>query len=130
VKTDDLRTITVMSDLPHYEQIEGHHQPAAIYLSNEDHPGVPVRIAAVDASRLVGQPLADLHRHACDEIYLVVSPGLKFAVETMDGTIEITSPASVRIPAGLLHRFLVRDVTVAPCVFLGILLEQQSDDNS
>jgi mannose-6-phosphate isomerase-like protein (cupin superfamily) len=120
---DEATGLSVVERLPREKMIEGHHAAASIYLGPEDAPGVPITVAAADASELVGRPLADLHTHAIDEIYLVVTPGLRFAVETDQGSVELSSPVSVRIPAGTPHRFVVREAEVAPCPFLGILLE-------
>jgi hypothetical protein len=114
--------VTVIESLPEAELLEGHHAPAQIYLRPEHAGGAPLTIAAADAAELVGKPLADLHRHAVDEIYLVVTPGLRFAVETDQGETMVDSPASVRVPAGTLHRFVVHEAKTAPCPFLGILL--------
>jgi mannose-6-phosphate isomerase-like protein (cupin superfamily) len=116
--------VVVDEALPRLEPMPGHHAPASIYLSPEDDPKVSVRVAAVDASSLVGEPLSDLHTHDVDEIYLVVTPGLAFDVETDRGSVHVTSPASVRIPAGRPHRFVVREASSSPCPLLGILLER------
>jgi mannose-6-phosphate isomerase-like protein (cupin superfamily) len=113
----------VVEDLPREERMAGHPAPAQIYLGPEDVEGLPVKVAAVDASELVGKPLTELHRHDVDEIYLVVTPGLQFDVETDAETVAVRSPASVRIPAGTLHRFVVREAEVSPCPLLGILVE-------
>jgi mannose-6-phosphate isomerase-like protein (cupin superfamily) len=116
--------VSVVENLPREERLPGHPAPAQIYLGPEDFEGLPIKVAAVDASRLVGKPLTDLHRHDVDEIYLVVTPGLRFDVETEAETVSVRSPASVRIPAGTPHRFVVRAAQVAPCPFLGILVER------
>jgi mannose-6-phosphate isomerase-like protein (cupin superfamily) len=115
--------ISVVEDLPREERMPGHPAPAQIYLGPEDVEGLPIKIAAVDASELVGKSLPELHRHDVDEIYLVITPGLLFDVETDAETVSVRSPASVRIPSGTPHRFLVRDAEVRPCMFLGILVE-------
>jgi hypothetical protein len=120
---DETTGLSVVEDLPREETMEGHPAPALIYLGPEDAPGVAVRVAAVDAAELVGKALTDLHTHDVDEIYLVVTPGLAFSVETDEGSVDVSSPASVRIPAGTPHRFVVREAEVTPCPFLGILLE-------
>jgi mannose-6-phosphate isomerase-like protein (cupin superfamily) len=114
--------VTVVESLPESEVLEGHHAPASIYLRPEHAGGAPLTIAAADAAELVGKPLADLHRHAVDEVYLVVTPGLRFAVETDQGEVMVDSPASVRVPAGTLHRFVVHEAKTSPCPFLGLLL--------
>jgi mannose-6-phosphate isomerase-like protein (cupin superfamily) len=120
---DGVTGLSVIEGLPRQVVMSGHHGPADIYLGREDAPGVTFTVAAIDAAALVGKPLADLHSHDVDEIYLVVTPGLRFDVETDRGSVEVLSPASVRIPAGTRHRFVVREAAVAPCPFLGILLE-------
>lgn len=120
---EDSLGLQVVEGLPRHERMPGHHAPAPIYLGPEDVPGLPIKVAAVDASELVGTPLSDLHQHAVDEIYLVVTPGLRFEVETDRGSIDVRSPASVRIPAGTPHRFVVHEAAVSPCPFLGILIE-------
>ena len=115
--------VTVVDELPRQERMPGHPAPAQIYLGPEDVEGLPIKVAAVDASELVGEPLTELHRHDVDEIYLVVTPGLRFDVETDAETVSVRSPASVRIPAGTPHRFLVREAERSPCPFLGILVD-------
>jgi mannose-6-phosphate isomerase-like protein (cupin superfamily) len=116
--------LTVVEDLPREERMPGHPAPAQIYLGPEDVPGLPIKVAAVDAAQLVGRPLTELHRHDVDEIYLVVTPGLRFDVETNTEIVPVRSPASVRIPAGTPHRFVVRAAVSSPCPFLGILVAQ------
>jgi mannose-6-phosphate isomerase-like protein (cupin superfamily) len=123
VPTAESSGLGVVEDLPREERLPGHPAPAQIYLGPEDVEGLPIKVAAVDAAELVGKPLTELHRHDVDEIYLVVTPGLRFDVETDVETVSVRSPASVRIPAGTPHRFLVREAAVSPCPFLGILLE-------
>lgn len=118
----EMAGVTVTSGLPEHEQIPGHHAPTEIYLRPEHAAGAPMTVAAADASQLVGKPLAGLHRHDVDEVYLVVTPGLRFEVETEHGSVVVDSPASVHVPAGLLHRFVVHEATTSPLPFLGILL--------
>jgi mannose-6-phosphate isomerase-like protein (cupin superfamily) len=115
--------VSVVEGLPREERMPGHPAPAHVYLGPEDVEGLPIKVAAVDASQLVGKPLTELHRHEVDEIYLVVTPGLRFDVETDAETIPVRSPASVRIPAGTPHRFLVRASEFSPCPLLGILVD-------
>jgi hypothetical protein len=105
--------------------MDGHHEPVPLYVSPETLPGAPFRIAVVDAARLIGAPHADLHVHEDhDEIYLVATPGLRFTVETTDDTIELESPATVSIPAGVHHRLICHEVQTDTCPFLGILLDK------
>lgn len=117
--------LVITQGLPVYEEMDGHHEPAPLYLTPETVPGVPLRIAVVDAAKLIGAPHADLHVHADhDEIYLVATPGCRFTVETDEEAIELTSPASILIPARKPHRLVVHAVQTDTCPFLGILLDE------
>lgn len=116
--------VVVTEGLPVYEEFDGHHGPAPMYLTPETLPGTPISVAAVDAAQLAGAPHADLHLHDDhDEIYLCVTPGLRFTVELEDDAIELVSPASIHIPAGVKHRLVVHEASTDTCPFLGILLE-------
>jgi mannose-6-phosphate isomerase-like protein (cupin superfamily) len=116
--------LTITEGLPVHEEMDGHHAPVPIFLSPETLPGTPFRIAAVDAAQLVGAPHADPHVHEeHDEIYLCVTPGLRFEVEAGGERIALASPASVLIPAGVTHRLIVNECGTDTCPFLGILLE-------
>ncbi len=116
--------LVVTQGLPVYEEMDGHHEPAPLYLTPETVPGVPFRIAVVDAAQLVGSPHADLHVHAeHDEIYLVATAGCHFTVETDRDALVLDAPASILIPAGTPHRLVVHSVTTDTCPFLGILLD-------
>jgi quercetin dioxygenase-like cupin family protein len=116
--------LVVTEGLPVHEQMDGHHAPVPIFLSPETLPGATFRVAAVDAAGLIGAPHADPHVHEDhDEIYLCVTPGLRFEVETDGERIALSSPASVFIPAGVRHRLIVHEVATDTCPFLGILLD-------
>jgi hypothetical protein len=116
--------LTVTEGLPVHREFDGHHGPVPMYLTPETLPGTPFSIAAVDAAQLIGAPHADLHLHDDhDEIYLCVTPGLRFSVETDEEEIALESPASILIPAGVRHRLVVHEVSTSTCPFLGILLE-------
>ena len=121
--TEERAGLIVADGLPRYEEMPGHHGPAPIYVGPEILPGVPFRVAAADAAELVDKPIADLHRHDAAEIYVVVTAGLKFEVQTEHGNVPLESPVSVLIPAGVRHRFVVREAAVAPLPFLGILVD-------
>lgn len=116
--------LVITEGLPVYEEMDGHHEPAPIYLGPATLPGVPFRIAVVDAAQLVGSPHADLHVHEeHDEIYLVATAGCRFTIETDEDAIELASPASILIPARTPHRLVVQSVATDTCPFLGILLD-------
>lgn len=115
--------VVVTEGLPVFGEFDGHHAPTPMYLTPETLPGTPFSIAAVDAAQLIGAPHAELHLHDDhDELYLCVTPGLRFAVELAGDRIELESPASVLIPAGVEHRLVVHEVSTDTCPFLGILL--------
>jgi mannose-6-phosphate isomerase-like protein (cupin superfamily) len=116
--------VVVTEGLPVGQEFDGHHGPTPMYLTPATLPGTPISIAAVDAAKLIGAPHADLHLHDDhEEIYLCVTPGCRFTVELADDAIELTSPASVFIPAGVRHRLVVHEVETETCPFLGILLD-------
>lgn len=118
--------LVVTEGLPVHQEMDGHHAPVPIYLSPQTLP-VPqasFTIAAVDAAQSIGAPHADPHVHPDhDEVYLCVTPGLRFEVETEAETIALDSPASVFIPAGVRHRLIVHEASTDTCPFLGILLD-------
>jgi mannose-6-phosphate isomerase-like protein (cupin superfamily) len=122
--------LVITQGLPVHEEMEGHHEPVPIFLSPETLPGAPFRIAAVDAAQLIGAPHAELHVHEQhDEIYLVVTPGLRFEVETETERIMLSSPASILIPARTPHRLIVHEVATDTCPFLGILLDPEGSSS-
>lgn len=117
--------VVITQGLPVYHEVAGHHAPAPFYVTPETVPGAPFSVAVVDAARLVGAPHADLHVHEDhDELYLVATPGLRFTVETADDAIELESPATIAIPAGVPHRLVCHAVETDTCPFLGILVEK------
>lgn len=117
--------LVITQGLPVREEMDGHHEPVPLFVTPETVPGAAFSIAVVDAARLIGAPHADLHVHDDhDEIYLVATPGLRFTVETEDDRIELESPATVSIPAGVAHRLVCHEVQTDTCPFLGILLDR------
>lgn len=115
--------VVITDGLPVFLDVDGHHGPTPFMVTPETLPGAPFSIAVVDAARLIGAPHADLHVHDDhDELYLVATPGLRFTVETEDDSIELNSPATISIPAGVKHRLICHEVETDTCPFLGILL--------
>ncbi|GGK74124.1 cupin domain-containing protein [Mangrovihabitans endophyticus] len=118
------RTAEIVAELPVPLAVAGHHRPAPFYLTAQMFGGLPVQLAGGELSALVGEPVAEPHRHEVDEIYLLVSPEPGQArIEVLcDGVRhEVVSPAAVRIPAGSEHCFVTREATVGSYCF-GILL--------
>jgi mannose-6-phosphate isomerase-like protein (cupin superfamily) len=123
--------LVVTEGLPVHLEMDGHHAPVPIFLSPQTLPQAPFTVAAVDAAQLIGAPHADPHVHPDhDEIYLCVTPGLRFEVETDAETIALASPASVFIPAGVRHRLIVHEVSTDTCPFLGILLDARAGERA
>lgn len=117
--------VLITENVPVPVDVEGHHAPTPFMVTPETLPGTPFSIAVVDAARLVGAPHADLHVHDDhDELYLVATPGLRFTVETEEEAIELRSPATISIPAGVKHRLICHEVEGDHCPFLGILVEK------
>jgi hypothetical protein len=115
--------VVITQGLPVYVEVEGHHEPTPFMVTPETLPGTPFSIAAVDAAKLIGAPHADMHVHDDhDELYLVATPGLRFTVETDEEAIELQSPATISIPAGVRHRLVCHEVSTDTCPFLGILV--------
>jgi hypothetical protein len=116
--------VVVTEGLPVFQEFAGHHAPTPMFVTPETVPGARMSIAGVDAAQLIGAPHADLHVHEDqDEIYLCVTSGCHFTVQLEDDRIDLVSPASVLIPAGVRHCLIVHEVATDTCPFLGILLE-------
>jgi mannose-6-phosphate isomerase-like protein (cupin superfamily) len=79
------------------------------YLTSDMFGDLGVEVAGGDISNLVHRPVADLHVHDRDEVYLLVSPtigGAAISVEIEGRTRQVVSPAVVHVPAGARHRFV------------------------
>ncbi|MGH7869705.1 MAG: cupin domain-containing protein [Candidatus Dormibacteraceae bacterium] len=101
----------IHTKLPIPLAIAGHHQPAPFYLTTDMFGGLPVQLAGGELSGLVDHPVADLHTHQVDEIYLVISPtpgGAVIDVELDGEHHTLVSPAVMRVPAGGWHRFVTK----------------------
>lgn len=71
--------------------------------------GVPLHIAThlIQGLEAEPEPYVNPHQHpACDEIGLVIGPpgALEYEIRLGDDTHRITSPGSIFIPAGTVHR--------------------------
>ncbi len=116
------------TDLPVLRCVAGHHVPAPFYLTADMFGGLPVEIAGGELHDLVGRPVADPHRHAVDEVYLLIAPeagGAEIEVEVDGERWTVTAPAAFHVPAGSLHRFVTtRAVRGSWC--LGVLLGSET----
>jgi mannose-6-phosphate isomerase-like protein (cupin superfamily) len=118
-----------ITDLPRFMVIEGHHAPAPFYLTHDMFGGMPVEVAALEISGLLDSPIAELHTHPHDEIYLLLSPepgAAEIAITAGGEDFSLTSPGAFVVPAGMLHRFTT--VRAQPGSFLiGVLREPPAD---
>jgi hypothetical protein len=117
-------TAEIVSELPVPIVVAGHHRAAPFYLTADMFGGMPVQIAGGELSLLVGKPVAAPHAHAVDEIYFLISPlpGQARIEVQLDGVRhDLTSPAVMRIPAGMEHCFLTKEAVLGSYCF-GILL--------
>jgi hypothetical protein len=114
----------IVTDLPKFAEVAGHHAPAAFWIAPDIFPGVNMRIAGVDASAMVNAPHADPHVHDSPEIYLGMSETrgeVIIEVQMNDAKFQVESPFAVFIPPGVRHCFTVVKCEKSNRV-LGILL--------
>lgn len=118
------RVPLVQQGLPVFQQVPGHFEQTPFLLTSAMLGGQDIEIAGGEISDKVGKPVAAPHTHGVDEIYLLLSaePGCAVIdVLADDEHYELTSPATMLIPAGTVHRFVTKKA--APGSFcLGILL--------
>ena len=100
----------VITDLPKFMEVAGHHKPTPFWITPDMFPGVHLRVAGMDVSKAVGAPHADPHVHESPEIYLCPSEtkGAVLVEIQMDEEIfSVESPFTVFIPPGVKHCFKV-----------------------
>lgn len=118
--------VAIATGLPILIPIAGHLEPAPFYLTSDMFGGLPLQLAGGELSKLVGKPVAELHRHKVPEIYFLISPapGAARIAVTVEGTqYELTSPACLYVPAGAEHRFVTLEAEHGSYCF-GLLLER------
>jgi mannose-6-phosphate isomerase-like protein (cupin superfamily) len=116
--------LAAVRSLPVRRSVEGHFHEVPFFLTREMFGGLPIELAGGDISGLVGVPVADVHAHACDEIYFLIAPEPGAAVIDVEVEGRVTtfeSPAAILVPAGARHRFLTRKASAGSFCF-GILL--------
>ena len=100
----------LITDLPKFVEVAGHHKPAPFWLAPGMFRGVNVGMAGLDVSKIVGAPHANPHVHDGPEIDLAPSEekgNLVIEVE-MDGQkFLVEAPFAVFIPPGVRHCFRV-----------------------
>ncbi|AEV87082.1 hypothetical protein ACWT_6065 [Actinoplanes sp. SE50] len=123
-----MTTAQIRTDLPLFKAVAGHHQPAPFYLTSDMFGGLPVQLAGGELSDKVGKPVADPHTHPVPEIYLLVSPnpgGARISVLLDGDEHELSSPATLYIPAGAEHRFVTLAAEPGSYCF-GVLLGEDA----
>ena len=114
----------VVTDLPKFVEVEGHHKPAPFWIAPDMFPGVNMRVAGLDVSKIVGAPHANAHVHESPEIYLAPSDEkgeVVVEIQMDEEKFMVESPFAVFIPPGVRHCFKVLKCQ-SPHYVLGIML--------
>jgi hypothetical protein len=122
--TAAMQTATVMTGLPRFLPVAGHHEAAPFYLTADMFGGMPVQVAGGEITSRVGRPVADPHRHEVDEVYFLISPnpgGARIEVLVAGERHELSSPALLHVPAGAEHCFLTLEAEPGSYCF-GLLM--------
>ncbi|MBP1731732.1 MAG: hypothetical protein H6Q55_2161 [Deltaproteobacteria bacterium] len=113
----------VVTDLPQFVAMPGHHKAAPSWIVPGMFPGVNIRINGADASKMVKSPHAEPHVHEANpEIYFSTTEqrgDLVIEVQMDDETFTVESPFAVFIPPGVRHCFTVLKCD-APTYIYGI----------
>jgi len=101
----------VITDLPQFAEMPGHHNPAPSWIFPGMFPGVNIRINGLDVSKMVRAPHAHPHVHDDNpEIYFAATENrgdIVIEVQMDDETFTVESPFAVFIPAGVKDCFTV-----------------------
>lgn len=110
-------------EVPYYTEMDGHYAPVPMFLGDNLLKNLPFSIAAVDISKKLGQPIAELHKHNQAEVYFIPSPGVKLDVKTDKGCVTVESPTVVVIPKHTDHQFIIHSCMYSPCYIMGIFTD-------
>lgn len=101
----------VVTDLPQFAAMPGHHKAAPSWIFPGIFPDVNIRINGSDASKMVNAPHAEPHVHESNpEIYFTATENrgeIVIEVQMDEETFIVESPFAVFIPAGVRHCFKV-----------------------
>ncbi|MBW2366800.1 MAG: hypothetical protein JRH15_02830 [Deltaproteobacteria bacterium] len=118
----------VVMDLPKIVEVPGHHKRAPFWIAPGMFPGVNIRVAGIDVSKIVGAPHAGPHVHDTPEIYFAPSEekGVALVEIQMDEEVfTVESPFALFIPPGVKHCFKVLKCD-APHFIYGLLITDQA----
>ena len=114
----------VVTELPKLVEVAGHHKPTPFWIEPGMFPGIGLRVAGSEVSKIVGAPHADPHVHDNPEIYLAPSEekgAILVEIRMDEERFLLSSPFAVFIPAGVSHCFRVIRCEEPHYIF-GILL--------
>lgn len=114
----------IVTDLPRLVDVAGHHKPAPFWIAPGMFPGVNMRVAGLDVSKIVGIPHANPHVHNSPEIYLAPSDEKGEVIVEIQMDQEkfvVESPFAVFVPPSVTHCFKVLKCD-SPHYVLGIML--------
>ena len=114
----------VITDLPRMVEVPGHKAPAPFWVAPEMFPGVDLRVAGLEVSKIVGNPHAHPHVHDRPEIYLCPSEtagAVRVEIQMDQDKFQVESPFAVFVPPGTSHCFSVLKCD-GPHYVLGLLL--------
>jgi mannose-6-phosphate isomerase-like protein (cupin superfamily) len=101
----------VITDLPQFAEMPGHHRSAPSWIYPDIFPGVKIRINGMDVSKMVQKPHADPHIHPDHpEIYFAATENrgdVIIQVQMDNEMFTVESPFAVFIPPGVKHCFTV-----------------------
>jgi len=115
----------IFTDLPRMVDLPSHFHPVPFWVSPDMGEEVNLGVAAVDASKLVGQYLTDAHEHECAEVYMALSPNrgdMVLEITLYDETYTVESPCVIYVPPGVSHRFKTLKCEKEGSYFYGLLL--------
>ena len=114
----------VVTDVPKMIEVSGHHRPTPFWITPEMFPGVKIRVAGLEVSKIVGVPHTEPHVHEVPEVYLAPSEKkgeIVVEIQMDDESFVVESPFAVFIPQGVKHCFKVLKCE-SPHYVLGIML--------
>ncbi|MFC1942898.1 hypothetical protein ACFLWU_06775 [Chloroflexota bacterium] len=119
-KVPDKYAEYVVTDLPRYTEVQGHHELVPRWIAPGMFPGVNIQISAGEASKMVGNPNAAPHTHDIPEVYLCVTENrgdVVVEIQMGDDKFTVESPFAVFVPPQTKHCFAVLKCAYTSYVF-------------